>query len=163
MVKQLIAATTLLLIQDAPKTIYYACAILDFIMLAQYLSHNNKTLFYMEYALYKLDKAKIAFKNHCTIDAKLFRPIFNYPNFYVMTHYIKYIQDYESAINYDIAYSKAAHKYLFKAFYGQINKKKYELQILKHNIRHTNVIIMQDAILMAKILDGNTKKKTICC
>ena len=41
-----------------------------------------------------------------------------------------------------MAHSEAAHKYLFQAFYGKTNKKKYELQILEHNIHHTNVIIM---------------------
>ncbi len=30
-----------------------------------------------------------------------------------------------------------------------------------HNIRHTNVIAMQDAILIAKVPDGITKKKQL--
>ncbi len=59
-----------------------------------------------------------------------------------MTPFVKYIRDYGSAINYDTAYSEVAYKYLFKAFYGRTNKKEYESQILKHNIRHTNVIAM---------------------
>ena len=71
-VKQLIAEATLLLMQDAPEAIHCARAILDFTMLAQYLLYNNKTLFYMKYALYRLDKTKIAFENHCPIDVKLF-------------------------------------------------------------------------------------------
>ena len=41
------------------------------------------------------------------------------------------------------------------------NKKKYELQILKHNICYTNVIIMQNAILIAKIPVGSVKKKKL--
>ncbi len=76
-----------------------------------------------------------------------------------MTYFVKCIQDYGSGINYDTAHNEAAHKYLLKAFYGQTNKKEYESQILKHNIRHTNVITMQDAILIAKVLDENTKRK----
>ena len=79
-----------------------------------------------------------------------------------MIHFVKYIQDYGSAINYDTAYSKAAHKYLLKAFYGQTNKKEYESQILEHNIYHTNVIAMQDAILIAKVLVGSDKNKDCC-
>ena len=51
------------------------------------------------------------------------------------------------------------HKYLLKAFYGKTNKKKYESQILKYNIYYTNIIAMQDAILIAKVLVGNAKKK----
>ena len=78
-----------------------------------------------------------------------------------MTHFVKYIRDYGSAINYDTAHSEAAHKYLLKAFYGRTNKKEYESQILEHNIRHTNVIAMQDAILIAKVPVGSAKKKEI--
>ena len=65
-------------------------------------------------------------------------------------------------MNYDMVHSKAAHKYDFKAFYKWANKKKYELQILRHNIYYTNIIAMQDAILIAKILDGSVKKKACC-
>ena len=64
-------------------------------------------------------------------------------------------------INYDTAHSKAAHKYLLKAFYRRTNKKKYELQILEHNIRHTNVITMQNVILIAKVPVGSIKKKEL--
>ena len=140
MVKQLIAATNPLLIQDALEKIHCTCAILDFTMLAQYLSHNNETLSYIDHALYRLNKTKIVFENHCPIDVKLFSPTFNYPKFHTMTNFVKCIWDYGSAINYDTVHSEIAHKYFFKAFYGRTNKKKYESQILKHNIRHTNVI-----------------------
>ena len=142
MVKQLIIAATLLLIQDALKTIYCTRAIIDFIMIALYLLHDNKKLFYINHALYRLDKTKIAFENHCPINVKLFQPIFNYPKFYAIIHFVKFIWDYESVINYDTAHNEVAHKYLLKAFYGCTNKKEYESQILKHNICHTNVIAM---------------------
>ena len=46
MIKQLIVAATPLLIHDAPKSIQCAWAILDFIMLAQYVLHDNKTPLY---------------------------------------------------------------------------------------------------------------------
>ena len=91
MVHQLIPAATFLLIQDALETIHYACAIFDFTILTQYLLHDNKTLSYIDHTLYRLDKTKIAFENHCLIDAKLFQPTFNYLKFYAMTHFIKYI------------------------------------------------------------------------
>ena len=35
------------------------------------------------------------------------------------------------------------------------------MQILEHNIRHTNVIAIQDVILIAKILVGSAKKKKL--
>ena len=83
----------------------------------QYLLHNNKIFVYIEYILYKLDKIKIAFENHCFIDAKLFRPTFYYSKFYATTYFIKCIWNYKSAINNDIIHSKATYKYFFKIFY----------------------------------------------
>ena len=87
MVKQLIAAATLLLMQHAPEAIRSARVILNFTMLAQYSLHNNETLFYIEHSLYRLDKTKIAFQNHYPIDIKLFRPTVNYAKFHTMTYF----------------------------------------------------------------------------
>lgn len=39
----------------------------------------------MEDILYKLDKSKIAFENHHLINAKIFRPTFNYLEFHAIT------------------------------------------------------------------------------
>ncbi len=79
-----------------------------------------------------------------------------------MTHFVKYIQDYRNAINYDTAYSETIHKYLLKAFYRRTNKKEYKSQILEHNICLTNIIAMQDAILIVKVPVGSAKKKACC-
>ena len=130
-------------------------------MLAQYPLHNNETLSYMEHGLYRLDKTKIAYKNHCPINVKLFRPTFNYPKFHAMTHFVQCIWDYSSTINHDMAYSKASHKYFFKAFYKRIKKKEYKLQILKHNICYANVITIQDVILIAKVPVESAKKRSM--
>ena len=150
MVKQLIVAATPLLIDDAPKTIQCARAILDFIMLAWYVLHNEETLRYMEHALYRLEKTKIAFEQHRFIDSKLYQPIFNYPKFHAISHFVWCIWDYGSAVNYNTAYSETAYKYFLKAFYNKTNKKEYKLQIRQHNIRHTNIIGMKDIIILEK-------------
>ena len=47
-----------LLIHDVLEVIQYAQAILDFTMLAQYVSHDKETLHYMEHVLYRLEKTK---------------------------------------------------------------------------------------------------------
>ena len=130
-------------------------------MFAWYLSHNNKILSYIEHTLYRLDKTKIAFENHRLINVKLFQPTFNYSKFHAITHFVQYIGDYGSGINYDMAYSEVVHKYFLKAFYRRINKKKYESQILEHNIYHTNVIAIQNAILIAKVAVWSVKKKEL--
>ncbi len=88
MVKQLIAAATPLLLHDVPEAIQCVRAILDFMMLAQYVSHDDETLRYMEHALYRLEKTKIAFESHRPIDAKLCRPTFNYPKFHAISHFV---------------------------------------------------------------------------
>ena len=129
MVKQLIVASTLLLIHDAPEAIQCTQAILDFTILAQYVLHDEETLCYMEHALYRLEKTKIAFEQYQSIDSKLCQPTFNYPKFHAISQFVLCIQDYGSAVNYDTTHSKAAHKYLLKAFYNRTNKKEYESQI----------------------------------
>ena len=50
-----------LLIYNALETIECTWAILDFIMLAKYVLYNNKTLQYIDHALYRLENTKIAF------------------------------------------------------------------------------------------------------
>ena len=150
MVKQLVVAATPLLIQNALETIQCIRAILDFIILAQYISHDDETLQYMEYALYRLEKTKIAFEYHRPIDAKLCRPTFNYLKFHATSHFVQCIRDYGNAVNYDTAHSEAAHKFFFKAFYNKTNKKEYNVQIWQHNIRHTNVIAMKDMVTSKK-------------
>ena len=74
-----------------------------------------------------------------------------------MSYFVQCIQDYDNAVNYNTAYSKAAHKYLFKVFYNRTNKKKYNSQIWQHNIRHTNIIAMKDVI----IIEGTREKKKL--
>ena len=109
MVKQRIVAATPFPIHDAPEAIQCARAILDFAMLAQYVSHDEETLCYMEHAFYRLEKTKIAFEQHRLINSKLCQQTFHYSKFHAISHFIQYIWDYGSAINYDTAHIKAAH------------------------------------------------------
>ncbi len=77
MVKSLIMVATSLLIYDALEAIQYTQFILNFIILAQYVSYNEETLYYIEYVLYRLEKTKIAFEQYRPIDSKLYQPTFN--------------------------------------------------------------------------------------
>ncbi len=83
----------------------------------------------MKHTLYRLENTKLAFEHYRPIDYKLCQPTFNYHKFHAISDFIQYIWDYNTTVNYDTAHSKAAHKYLLKAFYNKINKKKYNLQI----------------------------------
>ena len=146
---------------DALEAIQCGQAILDFIMLAQYVSHDNKTLRYMEHALYRLKKTKIAFEQHRTIDSKLCWPTFNYPKFHAISHFVQCIQDYGSTVNYNTAHSETAYKYLFKAFYNKTNRKEYDLQIWQHNICYTNIHAMKDGIILEKAREKKELSRSI--
>ena len=64
-------------------------------------------------------------------------------------------------INYDISYSEVAQEHLLKIFYRRTNKKEYEMQNLEHDICYTNVIVIQNVILIAKVPFGGVKKKEL--
>ena len=161
MVKQLVIAATPLLIYDAPEAIQYTRTIFNITILAQYISHNNKTLRYMEYALYRLENIKIIFEYHRPIDFKLYRPTFNYLKFPAISHFVQCIWDYGSAVNYNTTHSKAAHKYFLKAFYNKTNKKEYDLQIWQYNVCHTNIIAMKDVIISEKAREEKMQSESI--
>ena len=77
-----------LLIYNALKTIQCAQAILNFTMLAQYVLHDEETLRYIEHALYRLEKTKIAFEQQWPINSKLCQLTFNYPKFHAISHFV---------------------------------------------------------------------------
>lgn len=87
--------------------------------------------------------------------------MYNYLKHYIMIYFVQFIWDYKNLLNYNIEYSEIVYKYLLKAFYKGINKKKYKLQILKYNICHTNIIAMQNIILTTKVLNRSVKKLVI--
>ena len=72
MVKQLSATIIFLPMRHVLEAIHCTRAIFEFTILIQYLLHNNKTFFYIKHTLYRLDKTKIVFENHCQINIKLF-------------------------------------------------------------------------------------------
>lgn len=57
-------ATIPLLIHDTPKIFQYIQTILDFITLAQYILYNEKMLYHIKDAFYRLTKTKITFKQY---------------------------------------------------------------------------------------------------
>ncbi len=97
------------------------------------------------------------FEYYQPIDLKLYRPAFNFPKFYAISHFVLYIQKYSNAVNYNTIYSKAVHKYFLKAFYNRTNKKEYKSQIKQYIVRHTNIIAIKDMIAVAKRGELNKK------
>ncbi len=123
MVKQLIVVATPLLIHDALEAIQCVRAILDFTMLARYVSHDNETLRNIEHVLYRLENTKIAFEHHRPIDSQLCRPTFNYPKFHAISHFVQCIRDYGSVVNYDTTQARRRiNTFLKRSTIGQIKR-----------------------------------------
>lgn len=68
-----------------------------------------------------------------------------------MSHFVQYIWDNGSTVNYDTAYNKVAYEYFFKVFYNKTNKKEYESQIRQYNVHYINIILMKDIIISEKV------------
>ena len=59
--RQLITVLAPLLTLKAPFTMHFAKAVINFVLIVQYQTHNNKTLQYIEHALYRINSLKGVF------------------------------------------------------------------------------------------------------
>ena len=143
--RQLIAVLTPLLLAKEPMALLFARASMDFIIMAQYHTHDEETLRYLHHALDRMDKLKDIFRVFRATDSSTGEGHFNFPKFHVMTHYIDFIRRFGAADNTDTSHSEAAHKYLIKVFYGRTNKQDdFMVQILHHNLRRNKLQAMED-------------------
>src|SRR5277367_6246025 len=146
-VRQLIPVIAPLLSSKEPAAMHCARAVVDFILMAQYKTHDNETLRYMDHALYRIDRMKVAFKALRPVDKSTDEGHFNFPKFHIMTHYTSFIRDFGAADNFDTEHSEAGHKYQVKEFYKRTNKRQgYEDQICLHITRRTKMLAMEDAL-----------------
>ncbi len=141
-VHQLIAIVTSLLIRKASDALYCAWTLMNFVMMTQYWLHDDKSLHYMNNVIYRINVLKEVFKQFQHDEN------FNYFKFHVISHYINFIQRYESANDFDTSYMKIAHKFLIKDYYDFTNKQKnFQMQILHHNTWWVNMLTMKNIIL----------------
>ncbi len=139
---QLIAIVTSLLIRKASDALYCARAFMNFVMMIQYWLHDDKFLRYMNNVIYRINVLKEVFKQFQHDEN------FNYLKFHVISHYMNFIQRYESADDFDTSYMKIAHKFLIKDYYDLTNKwENFQMQILHHNTRWVNMLTMRNIIL----------------
>ncbi len=143
-----------------PAAMHCARAIIDFIVIARYASHDTEFLKYLDHALYCIDKLKGVFKDsrpkvshRKTVDdsdddsVDLKKRHFNFPKFHVISHYKELIELYGSVEGFDTGHFKATHKYLVKCFYQLTNKREgFEIQIMQHNTRLVNMLTLEDTI-----------------
>ncbi len=141
-VHQLIMIVTSLLIRKASDALYCARALMNFVMMTQYQSHDDESLRYMNNAIYRINVLKEVFKQFRHDEN------FNYLKFHVISHYMNFIRRYEDADDFDTSYMKIAHKFLIKDYYDLTNKRKnFQMQILHHNTWQVNMLTMKDIIL----------------
>jgi len=140
--------TPLLLRARAPTAIQCARAVVDFVLLAQYYTHDDDTLVYMEHALYRLDKYVNIFREYRPLDKDTEEGHFNFSKYHAMSHYPRLIKRYGSAVGVDTSHSEHCHSFLVKQAYKRTNKREgFEKQIILYNTRHLNMTAMQDALL----------------
>ena len=155
-VRQLVAVTTPLLAGKRDFAIHCCRAIIDFVMLAMYESHDEHTLSYLEEAIYRIHHLKTVFAQYrpqyTTLDGdNEDESQFNIPKLHIITHYADFIRLYGSAQSFDTAYGEAAHKFLLKSYYRRINKTEgWEHQILAHVVRHDKLRAMNDRLFYGK-------------
>ncbi len=143
MLQQLVSVVAPLLSKKAPAAMLCTRAIIDFVTLARYRTHDSETLRYMQHALHRIDVLKIAFRSQTK------QGNFNYPKFHVMSHYMDFISRFGCTEGTDTDHSESAHKYLIKDYYDRTNKRAdFEEQILLHNERREKMNCLEAALLL---------------
>ena len=157
MIRQLIFVITSLLFEKRNATIHCARTVMNFVMLAQFVFHDESILSYMIHALYKLNNLKNVFFKYRfqnTIDdvENENEKLFNIFKLHVMIHYVIFIRFYDNVQSFDTSYDESIHKTLLKNFFSRTNKNEnWKTQILQHNIRRHNIVAMNDIFIWLKI------------
>ena len=123
MLKQYIAVLAPLLTKDYPNEIYCIRAVIKFITIAQYRSHDEKTLIYISTALHKIDLFKNSFTLYRPQDKDFKYGHFNFPKFHAISHYPEWIRQYNTADGVNTFYNEAFYKYQIKEYYNRTNKR----------------------------------------
>jgi hypothetical protein len=98
-------------------------AVIDFVTLAEYRSHDEETLEYIEHALDRINKIKEEFRDFRLKDRVTQEGHFNFPKFHVFTHYVSFIRKYGSLDGFDSAYPEIEYKIQIKEPYKRTNKR----------------------------------------
>ncbi|KAH3939117.1 hypothetical protein HBH53_239550 [Parastagonospora nodorum] len=121
-IQQLVAVVSLLFVSKAPFALHFIRAVCDLVTLAQYKSHDEDTLAYIQGALERMNVFKEEFRH-------------------ALTHIIQDIRMYGALDGICTrANSEAHHITIVKQFYSMTNKKEYILQICLHNSQRTALL-----------------------
>jgi hypothetical protein len=146
--RQIIFVVTFLLIDKWSHALNFIRALIDFILMIQYRSHDESILQYLQHAIYRMNVFKSIFVSARSSNKKTEKEHFNFFKFHVMTHYAAFIRKYKTADEYDIAHDEVRHKYMLKEYYIRINKRDTFLtQLIFHNDRRLKILIMKNVII----------------
>jgi hypothetical protein len=73
--------------------------LIDFILIAQYKSHDDSTLNYLDHVLFRFNAYKKIFRHSRFKEHEIEKNHFNFSNFHAITHYVDFINDTKSRTN----------------------------------------------------------------
>lgn len=122
------------IIGAVPKDVIHICrALLDFIYIAQYPSHSNETMEYLNEALNE-------FHNHKEIIITLgIQKDFDFPKLHSMLHYNRSITLFGTTDNYNTEMFERLHAEYVKPAFNATNKRNERPQMLQWYTRHERV------------------------
>ncbi|KAH6078938.1 hypothetical protein HBI65_220880 [Parastagonospora nodorum] len=139
-IQQLIAVVSPLFVSKAPFALHFIHAVCDLVTLAQYKSHDEDTLAYIQEALERINVFKKEFRVYQRTLGE--EKNFNYP---------KALDSICTGAN-----SKAHHITIVKQFYSITNKKEYILQICLHNSQRTALLAADHATIVKQSRPSTT-------
>ncbi len=162
MICQILLIIASLFTHESSAAMHCTWAMIDFIMLAQYTSHDEDTLKYMQHALFWWNKLKKVFQHLWSLDTDTQQKHFNILKFHAMTHYTNFIHWYNVVNNVNMKYEKICHRHLIKKFFDHTNKHDTFLnQLIHHNTRHLNLLAMKNVLLYEKTKFIQVKKNVM--
>ncbi|KAH5748858.1 hypothetical protein HBI88_096610 [Parastagonospora nodorum] len=139
-IQQLIAVVSPLFISKAPFALHFIHAVCNLVTLAQYKSHDEDTLAYIQEALERINIFKKEFRVYQQTLGE--EKNFNYP---------KALDSICTRAN-----SEAHHITIVKQFYSITNKKEYILQICLHNSQRTALLAADHATIVKQSQPSTT-------
>ncbi|KAF2715839.1 hypothetical protein K431DRAFT_289888, partial [Polychaeton citri CBS 116435] len=124
----------------AYDAIRFVRAMVDFIILAMYKSHDDDTLRFMTLALFRMNQYKEAFRPYRVLRRGGGDGHFNFPKFHAMVHYTDMIRLLGNAADLETGHFEHKHVEFVKNPFKLTNKKTgWEGQIMEHHRRKLNM------------------------
>jgi len=152
----------LLLEIGATDALRFLRAVVDFILLAMYKSHDDDTLRFMALALFRMNQYKEAFRPYRTpkTDGADGEGHFNFPKFHAMSHYEDMIRLLGNAVDLDSGHFESRHVEFVKVPFRLTNRKEgWESQIMEHSKRALNMRADFDIELSRAPREGAVPKR----